>query len=116
MAWEKVLVAFVPLLMSSSEGVGGRVGGHGPGELMSCEPITIPMCQGLRYNSTRMPSFLGHRTQDEAAEDVSLEKRQKAVHSSVLSTNVQEQVQFFYKVKRFLFNENGVQQIYSRLK
>ncbi|KAJ8026745.1 Frizzled-10-A [Holothuria leucospilota] len=32
-----------------------------------CERITIPMCVGIGYNTTRMPNVLGHTTQEEAA-------------------------------------------------
>lgn len=31
-----------------------------------CEPITIPMCQGLSYNQTITPNLLGHTSQREA--------------------------------------------------
>lgn len=31
-----------------------------------CEPITIPMCQGLSYNQTITPNLLGHTSQKEA--------------------------------------------------
>ncbi|XP_034467512.1 uncharacterized protein LOC117777094 [Hippoglossus hippoglossus] len=31
-----------------------------------CEPITIPMCQGLSYNQTISPNLLGHTSQREA--------------------------------------------------
>lgn len=31
-----------------------------------CEPITIPMCQGLSYNQTMMPNLLGHTSQRDA--------------------------------------------------
>ncbi|XP_040901254.1 uncharacterized protein LOC121186553 isoform X1 [Toxotes jaculatrix] len=31
-----------------------------------CEPITIPMCQGLSYNQTIVPNLLGHTSQREA--------------------------------------------------
>ncbi|XP_019961338.1 uncharacterized protein [Paralichthys olivaceus] len=31
-----------------------------------CEPITIPMCEGLSYNQTIMPNLLGHTSQREA--------------------------------------------------
>ncbi|XP_023279879.1 uncharacterized protein LOC111668153 isoform X1 [Seriola lalandi dorsalis] len=31
-----------------------------------CEPITIPMCQGLAYNQTIIPNLLGHTSQREA--------------------------------------------------
>ncbi|XP_076357779.1 frizzled-10-B-like [Tachypleus tridentatus] len=32
-----------------------------------CERITIPMCQNMPYNMTRMPNFMGHSDQAEAA-------------------------------------------------
>lgn len=32
-----------------------------------CERITIPMCQEMPYNTTRMPNLLGHFSQGEAA-------------------------------------------------
>lgn len=31
-----------------------------------CEPVTIPMCQGLSYNQTITPNLLGHTSQKEA--------------------------------------------------
>jgi len=31
-----------------------------------CEPVTIPLCSGLWYNTTIYPNLLNHRTQDEA--------------------------------------------------
>ncbi len=31
-----------------------------------CEPITIPICQGLSYNQTITPNLLGHTSQREA--------------------------------------------------
>ncbi|XP_041648769.1 uncharacterized protein LOC121513235 isoform X2 [Cheilinus undulatus] len=31
-----------------------------------CEPITIPMCQGLSYNQTMTPNLLGHTNQRDA--------------------------------------------------
>ncbi|XP_062408871.1 frizzled-9b [Sardina pilchardus] len=37
------------------------------GQPAKCEPITIPMCQGIGYNETRMPNFMGHESQREAA-------------------------------------------------
>ena len=33
----------------------------------SCEPLTIPLCRSLPYNTTIFPNFLNHTTQDEAA-------------------------------------------------
>ena len=35
-----------------------------------CERITIPMCADMRYNLTRMPNLVGHRTQKDAAAQV----------------------------------------------
>ncbi|XP_064101578.1 frizzled-9-like isoform X1 [Macrobrachium nipponense] len=35
--------------------------------LRKCERITIPMCMEMPYNTTRMPNFLGHFSQAEAA-------------------------------------------------
>ncbi|KAL3284713.1 hypothetical protein HHI36_018861 [Cryptolaemus montrouzieri] len=35
-----------------------------------CEPITIPMCLGIGYNSTRMPNELNHESQEEAGMEV----------------------------------------------
>ncbi|KAF7650743.1 hypothetical protein LDENG_00121490 [Lucifuga dentata] len=32
-----------------------------------CEPLTIPMCDGLSYNQTITPNLLGHQNQKEAA-------------------------------------------------
>jgi hypothetical protein len=32
-----------------------------------CERITIPMCQDMPYNLTRMPNLMGHKDQSEAA-------------------------------------------------
>ncbi|XP_037309951.2 uncharacterized protein LOC119197600 [Pungitius pungitius] len=37
-----------------------------------CEPITIPMCQGLAYNQTITPNLLGHTSQREAVVKMSL--------------------------------------------
>ncbi|XP_063061802.1 frizzled-9b [Engraulis encrasicolus] len=37
------------------------------GQPAKCEAITIPMCQGIGYNETRMPNFMGHESQREAA-------------------------------------------------
>ncbi|XP_077382428.1 uncharacterized protein LOC144021973 [Festucalex cinctus] len=36
-----------------------------------CEPLTIPMCQGLSYNQTLMPNQLGHASQRDAAAKMS---------------------------------------------
>ncbi|KAG7273540.1 hypothetical protein CRUP_009889 [Coryphaenoides rupestris] len=37
------------------------------GRPAKCEPIVIPMCQGIGYNLTRMPNFMDHDNQKEAA-------------------------------------------------
>ncbi|CAG0880759.1 unnamed protein product [Darwinula stevensoni] len=36
-------------------------------EAGKCERITIPMCQDMPYNLTRMPNYIGHTNQAEAA-------------------------------------------------
>ena len=35
-----------------------------------CEPLTIPLCQGLQYNHTIFPNMLNHLSQQEAALEV----------------------------------------------
>ena len=35
-----------------------------------CEPLTIPLCQGLEYNHTMFPNMLNHKSQEEAALEV----------------------------------------------
>ena len=35
-----------------------------------CEPLTIPLCQGLEYNATIFPNMLNHKSQEEAAVEV----------------------------------------------
>ena len=35
-----------------------------------CEPLTIPLCQGLGYNHTIFPNILNHTSQQEAAIEV----------------------------------------------
>ncbi|XP_060517028.1 frizzled-2 [Cylas formicarius] len=35
-----------------------------------CQPITIPFCSGIRYNTTIMPNLLGHTTQEDAGLEV----------------------------------------------
>ncbi|KAF6032779.1 FZD7 [Bugula neritina] len=37
-----------------------------------CEPITIPICQGIGYNQTIMPNILGHETQTDAGFEVTV--------------------------------------------
>jgi len=36
----------------------------------NCEPLTIPLCQGLEYNHTIFPNMLNHTSQAEAALEV----------------------------------------------
>ncbi|XP_056142254.1 uncharacterized protein LOC130117990 [Lampris incognitus] len=36
-----------------------------------CQPITIPMCEGISYNQTVMPNVLGHKSQTEVATKLS---------------------------------------------
>ena len=38
-----------------------------PRKSSKCERITIPMCQDMPYNLTRMPNLMGHKDQSEAA-------------------------------------------------
>ena len=35
-----------------------------------CEPLTIPLCQGLEYNHTMFPNMLNHKSQQQAALEV----------------------------------------------
>ncbi|CAK9291814.1 unnamed protein product [Gordionus sp. m RMFG-2023] len=35
-----------------------------------CQPITLPLCQGIQYNSTIMPNLRGHSSQEEAGLEV----------------------------------------------
>ncbi|XP_070562714.1 frizzled-1-like [Ptychodera flava] len=35
-----------------------------------CEPVTIPLCRGLSYNSTLYPNLLNHLSQDDAGLEV----------------------------------------------
>uniref|UniRef100_A0A672MTD4 Frizzled-9 n=1 Tax=Sinocyclocheilus grahami TaxID=75366 RepID=A0A672MTD4_SINGR len=37
------------------------------GRPSKCEPITIPLCQGIGYNMTRMPNFMNYESQEEAS-------------------------------------------------
>ncbi|XP_034030287.1 uncharacterized protein LOC117514108 [Thalassophryne amazonica] len=53
-----------------------------------CEPITIPMCQGLSYDQTISPNLLGHQTQREAASHMSF-------FDSLVKTLCSVDIQFF---------------------
>ncbi|CAH1255482.1 FZD8 [Branchiostoma lanceolatum] len=35
-----------------------------------CDELTVPLCQGLPYNSTRLPNGLGHATQEEVGREL----------------------------------------------
>ena len=51
-----VIWAFSLVLPSQAQGI--------------CEPLTIPLCQGLEYNTTIFPNMLNHTSQAEAALEV----------------------------------------------
>lgn len=53
-----------------------------------CEPITIPMCQGLSYNQTMVPNLLGHTSQREAVMKMSF-------FSSIVQTVCSADIQLF---------------------
>ncbi|XP_032412429.1 uncharacterized protein LOC116715842 isoform X1 [Xiphophorus hellerii] len=53
-----------------------------------CEPITIPMCQGLSYNQTIVPNLLGHTSQREAVMKMSF-------FSSIVQTVCSADIQLF---------------------
>lgn len=67
MAWQvifevllcQLVAAAFPLEIGVYDGEWGRPA--------KCEPITIPMCQGIGYNMTRMPNFLKYDSQVEAS-------------------------------------------------
>lgn len=50
-------------------GLGLEIGSYDleRGRPAKCEPIVIPMCKGIGYNLTRMPNFMDHDDQMEAA-------------------------------------------------
>ncbi|XP_057690735.1 atrial natriuretic peptide-converting enzyme-like isoform X2 [Corythoichthys intestinalis] len=41
-----------------------------PPTTSSCQPITIPLCQGISYTQTIMPNSLGHTSQEDAGLEV----------------------------------------------
>lgn len=53
-----------------------------------CEPINIPMCQGLSYNQTMSPNLLGHTSQREAAMKMSF-------FNSMMQTVCSVDIRFF---------------------
>ncbi|KAK5614958.1 hypothetical protein CRENBAI_008351 [Crenichthys baileyi] len=53
-----------------------------------CEPITIPMCQGLSYNQTIVPNLLGHTSQREAVMKMSF-------FNSIVQTVCSADIQLF---------------------
>lgn len=53
------------LTSSASSGTGSR---HlSSSSRSTCERITIPMCMDTGYNMTRMPNYMGHTSQADAA-------------------------------------------------
>ncbi|CAF91428.1 unnamed protein product, partial [Tetraodon nigroviridis] len=63
----KVMVFLWCLLVISGSGL--EIGSYDleRGRPAKCEPIVIPMCEGIGYNLTRMPNFMDHDDQAEAA-------------------------------------------------
>lgn len=59
-----VIVLFQFLITGSSLDIGAY--DLERGRPAKCEPITIPMCQGIGYNMTRMPNFMNYESQEEA--------------------------------------------------
>lgn len=53
-----------------------------------CEPITIPMCQGLSYNQTITPNLLGHTSQKEAMMKMSF-------FNTIVQNMCSEDIRFF---------------------
>lgn len=66
------------VLFQRGAGSGGRI----------CEPITIPMCQGLSYNQTTTPNLLGHTSQREAMAKMSF-------FNSIVQTVCSVDIRFF---------------------
>ena len=65
MANHKISLLFLIVTVYISASIGG------PSRPSSkCEPITIPMCQDVPYNYTRMPNLMGHQDQAAAAIEV----------------------------------------------
>ncbi|XP_055056888.2 frizzled-9 [Misgurnus anguillicaudatus] len=59
-----VILLFLFAIAGNTLEIGGYDIEHG--RPAKCEPITIPMCQGIGYNMTRMPNFLKYESQEEA--------------------------------------------------
>jgi len=55
------------LLMAMSATMAARQSYH---NMEHCEPIEIPMCMNMPYNMTDFPNHLGHKTQEEAREQI----------------------------------------------
>ncbi|CAG0916792.1 unnamed protein product [Notodromas monacha] len=73
------------ILCGSVTGLSGYGSNEGTN---TCEPITITLCQNLKYNVTRMPGFLGHKSQDEADEEI-------MSYKPLVDTGCNENVRFF---------------------
>ncbi|XP_070300071.1 uncharacterized protein [Salvelinus sp. IW2-2015] len=59
---EKIRCEAYPKQSCANFGVTSAPSPEGP-----CQPITMPLCQGISYNLTAMPNLLGHKKQAEAA-------------------------------------------------
>ncbi|KAM4827661.1 frizzled-10 [Thomomys bottae] len=57
---------WLPLLLAGSCAALGALDAERPGD-GRCQPVEIPMCKDIGYNSTRMPNLMGHENQREAA-------------------------------------------------
>jgi len=54
-----------PLPIADTTTAGDSLPGYG-----RCEPIELPLCKNITYNTTIMPNLLGHTTQEEAGLEV----------------------------------------------
>ena len=68
------MVAMVALVTASNIGSGVYAWGINrsgiSGATTKCERLTVSLCQGLRYNLTAMPNFMGHTDQLQAERGV----------------------------------------------
>jgi len=62
-AKKKLLLGVLMMLIAAERVVGAE-------KKAVCEPITIPMCKDIGYNSTRLPNQFNHATQEEAGLEV----------------------------------------------
>ncbi|XP_056296961.1 frizzled-9b [Pseudoliparis swirei] len=63
------LLTVLACCLLAAPGSGFEIGSYDAerGRPAKCEPVSIPMCAGIGYNLTRMPNFLNHGDQREAA-------------------------------------------------